>query len=893
MVKARLQCLQRLNYPRLAMQMAVAAAPAGTENRGQFMRAVRKAALRTVSATADDLAGLSSALEDVAAKYTDMPSTGIFELANSADLNRVLFLPAAPASVAASAVSPAKGLPPPPAPPAAGQPPVPQPAAQSAPSVLTTPAEHLAAIEAYIAASGGPVQQTSCGAVPVPADVPPVRTLQDAATGLHCALATVPALSCVALRMPAGAEDDLPPNPPIPPLSYDESSDEDGLPSNSPVSPPAYAESAANRAEPCIAIGPRAPPSDAAPPPPDVPPGLSLVAVAADDQSTISRLASGRSGVLTDNDQPVDIHRRRPAGPRAPSVATAVIAFALCACLHQLPGGPCLGRPALGSDLCESCCGYTAGGCCADSARPPSCAAIVPPRCYTWDPGATKSVFFGSAAGPYSYSIARLTAVSDAMSLAWDVLPPDPALADVRRACPELLQRIVYVQARSNKLITPDLVCDMLAGLCDAGFADVVEMLCGPDCTATAARYGRQRDPRRRIIDGVLAPVTFEGAVADVFYRALIGTVRHILAPADSVVLTSMSGLADVATAHHRTGTSPCDDAPPPTWGRWLPPDTDSPPPSAVSMPDVTADVYMHNFTSVPGHPDGFSPHRLATGVHPVFAAVSFGATLYVHIPKDARAGARGRGSNPAASRAEACIAIGPRPADDSMPLLLTDRATRKVSRTTLFAPSGCPLGVLSESPPVLPASAVESYIKSMNAVLQRTSQLGYIGIVGEAPIVWSSKSTTVQVAAHQLPAGFTRGRPIVAHPAIADNHADVSSAAAEIYAAGNATMDSLALSYVCSEAGIAFPERFTLQIDNAAAQSFASQTSYAGKSRLRHIDARQEWLQALRDSNLVKTVHVDTSENIYDMFTKALPLVTFLGFRKQLMHFHSIPITA
>ncbi len=81
-------------------------------------------------------------------------------------------------------------LPPPPAPSAAGQPPVPQPAASSAPSMSTTPAdsEHLAAIEAYIAASGGPVKKTSCGAVTVPADVPSVQTLQDAATGLHRAL---------------------------------------------------------------------------------------------------------------------------------------------------------------------------------------------------------------------------------------------------------------------------------------------------------------------------------------------------------------------------------------------------------------------------------------------------------------------------------------------------------------------------------------------------------------------------------------------------------------------------------------------------------------------------------------------------------------------------------
>jgi hypothetical protein len=34
------------------------------------------------------------------------------------------------------------------------------------------------------------------------------------------------------------------------------------------------------------------------------------------------------------------------------------------------------------------------------------------------------------------------------------------------------------------------------------------------------------------------------------------------------------------------------------------------------------------------------------------------------------------------------------------------------------------------------------------------------------------------------------------------------------------------------------------------------------------HVDARQEWDQVLRDSGLVKTVHVDTSENLSDIFT-------------------------
>ena len=61
--------------------------------------------------------------------------------------------------------------------------------------------------------------------------------------------------------------------------------------------------------------------------------------------------------------------------------------------------------------------------------------------------------------------------------------------------------------------------------------------------------------------------------------------------------------------------------------------------------------------------------------------------------------------------------------------------------------------------------------------------------------------------------------------------------------------------------------------------------------SRLRHVDARQEWVQALRDSKLVKAVHVDTTENLSDLFTKALDLGTFIGFRKQLMHFHALPV--
>ena len=177
--------------------------------------------------------------------------------------------------------------------------------------------------------------------------------------------------------------------------------------------------------------------------------------------------------------------------------------------------------------------------------------------------------------------------------------------------------------------------------------------------------------------------------------------------------------------------------------------------------------------------------------------------------------------------------------------------------------------------------------------MIKRRSQLGYVALNNGCPIVWSSKVTSVQFAEYSGAAGYSSGQPIVANVRIHENHADVSSAAAEIYAAGNATMDFLALSYVASEAGVSFPETITLQVDNAACQAFASQTRYSGRSRLRHIDARQQWVHCLRDSNLVKTVHVPSPENLADFFTKALALSVFLPMRARMMHFARCPVAS
>jgi hypothetical protein len=68
----------------------------------------------------------------------------------------------------------------------------------------------------------------------------------------------------------------------------------------------------------------------------------------------------------------------------------------------------------------------------------------------------------------------------------------------------------------------------MLSSFCDAAIPDVVELMCGPCCTTTSCRSGKRQNPHRRRIGGVLRPVTYEAALADVFYSSLFDTIRHI-----------------------------------------------------------------------------------------------------------------------------------------------------------------------------------------------------------------------------------------------------------------------------------------------------------------------------------------------------------------------------
>ena len=117
----------------------------------------------------------------------------------------------------------------------------------------------------------------------------------------------------------------------------------------------------------------------------------------------------------------------------------------------------------------------------------------------------------------------------------------------------------------------------------------------------------------------------------------------------------------------------------------------------------------------------------------------------------------------------------------------------------------------------------------------------------------------------------------------IGEAHADTSSSAAEVYAAGNASMDFMYLSHVADEMGIDFPAPYKLQIDNTAAKTFAKNT--AMKTKLRHIDVRQDWVKVLRDKQISEPIGVPGEINLADLFTKILPKPMFEKHRNKCLH--------
>ena len=148
----------------------------------------------------------------------------------------------------------------------------------------------------------------------------------------------------------------------------------------------------------------------------------------------------------------------------------------------------------------------------------------------------------------------------------------------------------------------------------------------------------------------------------------------------------------------------------------------------------------------------------------------------------------------------------------------------------------------------------------------KRRSQVGILVRLNKVPVYWKSSVSTMCFAS----ADFDE-----AHP-------DSSSGASEVFGAGNATQDILHLSYISSEMGISFPRPFILQMDNDAARIFADDSCF--KSRMKHIDCRQEWVKILRDKEICTPARVDTKDNLADFLTKILGPADFVRLRNELM---------
>ena len=95
------------------------------------------------------------------------------------------------------------------------------------------------------------------------------------------------------------------------------------------------------------------------------------------------------------------------------------------------------------------------------------------------------------------------------------------------------------------------------------------------------------------------------------------------------------------------------------------------------------------------------------------------------------------------------------------------------------------------------------------------------------------------------------------ATPRIGEAHADISSAAVETFSVGNSTMTIMGLSYVAEGMGMIFPFPFTLEIDSDAARIFGLGSAH--KTKLKHIDCRQERVRTLRNRDIMTHGHVDT----------------------------------
>jgi hypothetical protein len=173
----------------------------------------------------------------------------------------------------------------------------------------------------------------------------------------------------------------------------------------------------------------------------------------------------------------------------------------------------------------------------------------------------------------------------------------------------------------------------------------------------------------------------------------------------------------------------------------------------------------------------------------------------------------------------------------------------------------------------------------------ERRSQLGRMAMLGSVPIDWGSKASSVKFGEDAWRTDVPLGGLPVCHPLVKDLHTDVSSAASEIYAASVALSEFLHLSYVSDEMGWSMDLPLEIQVDNAAAIAFGGGSTR--RSKLRHIDVRQQWVTQLRNAEVCRLVKVDTKANLADPFTKLFTGDEHARLRELYMFEQKMPVSA
>ena len=165
----------------------------------------------------------------------------------------------------------------------------------------------------------------------------------------------------------------------------------------------------------------------------------------------------------------------------------------------------------------------------------------------------------------------------------------------------------------------------------------------------------------------------------------------------------------------------------------------------------------------------------------------------------------------------------------------------------------------------------------------------------GQALIDWGSKATAVQTIAWPDGDGLWNTADLPAEQPMPtcrllahDLHADVSSAAVEIYPRSAGLSQGLWLSYISEELGISFTTPVAIGVDNTTVVAYADST--VKRSKIRRIDTQQDWVSAMRDSKICRLWEVDIKENVSDLLTKIHEADQFGRLRDCCMVLQAIP---